>query len=312
MVEFLSAAIIKTRYPEGLRQIAGSPRWETLAGQPTDDSERALALTRTLAKVGFDIEAIAEAYALWLDSSPFDVGGTTRMALQPALEARNRGQRIASAAMSAANTGSESNGALMRQSPLAIWGHKLDPLTLDHIVRADTALTHPNIVCQDASAVFIIALATAMHDELPGREAYRVAWEWNASHGSSPSVTEVLAKAAHSKPNYEHHIGHVLIALQNAFYQVLHAPSFEEGVVDTVMGGGDTDTNGAIVGALLGGIYGLPAAPTQWRDAVLSCRPAAGTSGVNHPRPEIYWPVDLLDLAEQLLEPDNGVAIPKE
>ena len=30
-------------------------------------------------------------------------------------------------------------------------------------------------------------------------------------------------------------MGWILIALQNAFYQLLHAPSLEEGVVDTVM-----------------------------------------------------------------------------
>jgi dihydroxyacetone kinase-like predicted kinase len=40
-------------------------------------------------------------------------------------------------------------------------------------------------------------------------------------------------------------MGWVLIAFQNALWQMLHAPSFEEGVVDTVMQGGDTDTNAA-------------------------------------------------------------------
>jgi len=45
--------------------------------------------------------------------------------------------------------------------------------------------------------------------------------------------------------------GWVLIALQNAFHQLVRAPSAEEGTIATVNAGGDTDTNGAIAGALL-------------------------------------------------------------
>ena len=46
--------------------------------------------------------------------------------------------------------------------------------------------------------------------------------------------------------------GFVLIALQNAFFELLHAPDLQTGVVNTVRRGGDTDTNAAIAGALLG------------------------------------------------------------
>jgi hypothetical protein len=95
-------------------------------------------------------------------------------------------------------------------------------------------------------------------------------------------------------------MGWVLIALQNAFYQLLHAPSLEEGVVDTVMRGGDTDTTGAIAGALLGAAWGRPAVPVRWVRALLSCRPLPGTPTA-HPTPEAFWPVDALELAEALL-----------
>ncbi len=57
-----------------------------------------------------------------------------------------------------------------------------------------------------------------------------------------------------------------MIAFRNALWQLLNALSFEEGVVDTVMRGGDTDTNAAICGALLGAVYGLDAIPVQWVD----------------------------------------------
>jgi hypothetical protein len=95
-------------------------------------------------------------------------------------------------------------------------------------------------------------------------------------------------------------MGWVLIALQNAFYQLLHAVNLEEGVVDTVMRGGDTDTNGAIAGALLGAVYGRRAVPSRWIATLLSCRTLTG-SGTEHPQPPEFWPVDVMELAEALL-----------
>jgi ADP-ribosylglycohydrolase len=91
----------------------------------------------------------------------------------------------------------------------------------------------------------------------------------------------------------------VLITLQAAFHALLHAPTLEEGVVATVRRGGDTDTNAAVAGALLGAVYGRPAIPTQWREMVLSCRSHALRAP--HPRPMAYWPADVLEVAECLL-----------
>ena len=96
------------------------------------------------------------------------------------------------------------------------------------------------------------------------------------------------------------------VSLQNAFYRLLHAPSLEEGVVDTIAEGGDTDTHAAIAGALLGAVHGREAVPFAWRDRVLTCRPLEGLPGVVHPRPRAFWPVDALVLAEHLLLAGEG------
>ena len=92
-----------------------------------------------------------------------------------------------------------------------------------------------------------------------------------------------------------------MIAFQNALWQLLHAESFRAGVQDTVMQGGDTDTNAAICGALFGAVYGREAVPHTWVEAVLNCRPRRENPKCVHPRPEVFWPVDTLDLAAQLL-----------
>jgi hypothetical protein len=70
------------------------------------------------------------------------------------------------------------------------------------------------------------------------------------------------------------------------------------------MRGGDTDTNAAICGAILGAVHGRDAVPDQWVDSLLNCRPAAGQPNVRHPRPECFWPVDALELAERLVGTD--------
>lgn len=302
MVEFKPASAIRRLYADGLGRIGLSPVWNTLAGQPTDDSELALMLARALVAAGrYDDEQVAAAYGYWYASEPFDCGTTTSIGAEGIRAAQARGTSLAAGAREAASRGSESNGALMRQSPLAIWGHALAPEQLDALVRRDTTLTHPNRVCQDASAAFVVALAAVIRDGLDAASAYEQARDWDRRHGASEAVTRALEDARRRRPDYERSMGHVPIALQNAFYQALNADSFAEGVAATAMAGGDTDTNAAIAGALLGAIHGARAVPEQWRQALLTCRPHAADPGAHHPRPVDFWPVDALVLAEQLI-----------
>ena len=116
------------------------------------------------------------------------------------------------------------------------------------------------------------------------------------------ALMETITGATEAPPaDYVHQQGWVLIAFRNVLWQLLHAPNLEEAVVDTVMRGGDTDTNAAICGALLGAVYGRDAVPAQWTDCLLNCRPVAGQAHVGRPRPECFWPVDALELAERLV-----------
>ena len=39
LVEFKDASAIRKLYPDGVRELADGGVWDTLAGQPTDDSE---------------------------------------------------------------------------------------------------------------------------------------------------------------------------------------------------------------------------------------------------------------------------------
>jgi ADP-ribosylglycohydrolase len=103
-----------------------------------------------------------------------------------------------------------------------------------------------------------------------------------------------------SKEDFEKQIGWVLTAFQNAFHWLMSGAPLAKALAATVSEGGDTDTNAAICGALLGAAQGRDAVPLQWRNAVLSCR-AVRAPNVHRPRPQTYWPDDALDLAEALV-----------
>jgi ADP-ribosylglycohydrolase len=274
-----------------------------MAGQPTDDSEMALALARTLAREGrFDPEQVAQAYVAWYESAPFDLGNTCRTALSAAAQALSRGRPAAAASKTAASRTSQANGALMRISPLAIFGARASEEEVGEWARHDASLTHPHPVCLAANAVFAATVSHAIRAGASPAELFDFALRFADAQPEASEVTAALLRASEAPPtDYLHLQGWVCLALQNAFYQLLHATELEEGLVDTVGRGGDTDTNAAIAGALLGAAFGAEAIPEQWRTCLLECRPSADNPHTTHPRPEVYWPCGAPDLATQLL-----------
>ena len=137
LVEFKSPELIRTRYPEGVREIADGGTWNTIAGQPTDDSEMALLLARMLADHGtYLAEAALEAYQYWFESNPFDCGAT-----------------IADGLQGFPNPNSQANGAMMRISPLGIFGANYPLEAVAEWARQDAALTHPHPICLQANAM---------------------------------------------------------------------------------------------------------------------------------------------------------------
>ena len=259
----------------------------TIAGQPTDDSEMALLLARMLVDKGrYDSEEARKAYVFWFDSKPFCCGMTTAYALQGGCH----------------NPDSQANGAMMRISPLGIFGAKHDLELVAEWARQDSRITHINPVCQQANALFTMAIAHAVRGRCDARNLYKQIVTWAVDMDVEKNLLDTVQGAAMEPPaDYVHQQGWLMIAFRNALWQLLHASNLEEGIVDTVMRGGDTDTNAAICGALLGAVYGRNAIPAQWTERILNCRPAEGQPHVHRPRPECFWPVDALELAERLV-----------
>jgi ADP-ribosyl-[dinitrogen reductase] hydrolase len=297
-VEFQSRETIKARYPQGVRDVADSPVWQTLAGQPTDDSELGLALARSLVRTGrYDVEDAAAAYGRWYASQPFDCGHTTALVFQPAAAAL---ADKAEAARRHADRGSQSNGSLMRIAPIGVWAS--DPEEAAKIADEDSSLSHPHPVCRAACAAFTAAISAALLGA--GRATMMVTALSVADAAGEEALAVGVAlreAAAGVRPgDFQHQMGWVLIALQNAFFHLATGTRVEPALIETVGQGGDTDTNAAIAGALLGAADGRASLPMRWVMPVLTCRPDVGLHPVR-PRPDEYWPDDLLDLTEALL-----------
>ena len=62
----------------------------------------------------------------------------------------------------------------------------------------------------------------------------------------------------------EGRIGSVIIAFSLAFYFLKNNHTYEDAIFDTLMTGGDTDTNAAIVGGLVGARWGVDGIPSEW------------------------------------------------
>jgi ADP-ribosylglycohydrolase len=195
----------------------------------------------------------------------------------------------------------------MRISPLGIWGVNESEDDLADLAVADAMMTHRHSVCQQINVIYVLAIRYAVKTKCSPKELYKHIRVIASDRGASDTLLKTIHDAAHWKPlDYCHNQGWVMIAFKNALFQLWNADSFEEALVDTVMQGGDTDTNAAICGALIGAVYGIDAIPQQWRDAVLSCRPSSDNPRAHRPRPEEYWPIDALELAEALLLRSDG------
>jgi ADP-ribosylglycohydrolase/fructose-1,6-bisphosphatase/inositol monophosphatase family enzyme len=281
LVEFKAAPEIARLFPGGVRNLADGGVYHTIAGQPTDDSEMALALARSLVdNRGYSSEKTLNAYRGWMTTRPVDIGTTTERGL-----------------LGLHTTESESNGSLMRVAPIGVWAAG-DPARAARAAREDSRLTHPNPVCIEACAAYAAAIAAGVAGE--GTVENRRSAMRSAALAHCAGAARLAIERGALPGEFFSRMGWVLTSLENAFFH-LKASSFEQALVSTVACGGDTDTNAAICGALLGAALGRAAIPARWVLPVLACR-ATVDAGAPRPRPALYWPDDVLELAEALLQ----------
>ena len=283
----------------------GGGVWGVASGQITDDSELALCLAEALGNYqDFNLEQIAQNYAKWIDSPPFDIGFTTRASLgcfrEPKWRSVCEAEGYAVAMTRAARQGcmeSKANGSLMRITPLGIWGSRLDDDELAQYSQRDSSLSHPNESCCHAVASYVIAIASLIENPGNRTKAFNRAVRW-ANHHANDEVRGWLQNAKEGiKIPYHPQVGFLKIAFVHAFRHLLLGTNYPDAIQETLHGGGDTDTNACIVGGLIGAACGASAIPDDMKLAVLHCNTHQG----EHPRPSFLHTTQVPALTKRLL-----------
>jgi fructose-1,6-bisphosphatase/inositol monophosphatase family enzyme/ADP-ribosylglycohydrolase len=257
---------------------------QELAGEPGVATELLLALARSMLAAGrYDAKAAFAAYRSWLASAPNAVGHGTRAALQGSPDAADA-----------------SAGALLRAAPIGVWAAG-EPARAAAAAREDAALTHPNPECGDACAAYSAAIAAGVAGGSRDAMLRAALAHASATHASTPARSAIeRAVRGEALRDVTRAQDEVLLALQNAFFQLFAAGDFELALAASAQGDA-AGANAAIAGALLGAAAGIEAIPPRRVAQVLACRPLAEALAA-HPRPMDYWPDDLLEIAEALLK----------
>lgn len=280
-------------------ELAGGGVFQLNPGQVTDDGELTLQVFRALYNYFVDNHHANEfdkSYELddylfkyfrdWYDSNPFDIGNTTRNAFY---KAPTKYDMIENVKM--LNTYSESNGALMRSTPHAIFAYamNLSEQKMYELIETDVQFTHvKKCVVNIVYAYNIIILYL-----LKGMSNYEIYMKLTeiANELDDMKFCNLIDNYTYH-PDVTKHIGWDTNAFSLVLYCLFKNYSFTEAIEYTLSLGGDTDTNAAIVGGVMGAKYGLNAIP--FIDKLYNCVPS-------HDRDQFH-PKEYVDMVPRLLE----------
>jgi len=269
-----NAKLLISKYSKFENGLVGAGPFQLVPGQFTDDTEMALAIMSVIMKQGsYDQKYVSRMYHAWYNSNPFDMGKTTRTSVsQPSLTGMLH-------ATKKYNSGSLSNGFLMRLFGLvALYYQKTQNEMIDAVCE-DVKLTHSNSEALHIASIYAIMLWKAIH----GENANKIYW-WGKNHCGSSSLIVAIYHAVDNNSNSffyhdeEYNIkqidSHIFGFVGFAFWLLLRSikyhNSYQNAILDVVSYGGDTDTNACIVGAVMGALY-PETVPAKWIGSVLNC-----------------------------------------
>ena len=291
-LEFIHDDVTREIAEEACKMVGGGTHG-LARGQVTDDGE----LTICLAMGLLSHLTPAVWYNKWIKTKPFDIGKTCATAFFEEGDCDNYAiveeNMIARAAER--NAESKANGALMRVTPMAI-KFRNDREELIAYARKDAMLSHPNVVCVDANVAYCLAIAHLIKNPGDDAGAFKVARNWAISERSEIAEWFEDAEKDVFDADVRRQAGYVRWAFTLAFYHLHKKTSFREAIIHTLMRAGDTDTNAAIVGGLMGAYWGVDAMPVQMVGRVVK-----SLTGVGHmKRPEWLHPRNVYAIVKRL------------
>ena len=274
--EFTSRTQAQRMLPAGLddAEIVGGGSFGWTAGAATDDTDLTLALVRAYLATDIGasdavVEAAADHMLRWMRAGPRDIGGTTSRGLRAYERSRDPFRSGVD------HERSQGNGSLMRTVPVALARPHDADLRAEEAATL-SAITHAHVVCRDACVVYCDLIAGLVVDGslARDREALRGLVASGAADPRSDPRVGAAIEAAVDRPVgavegvNDAASGWVLTALGLAVAALLDERPAAEVLLEVVRLGGDADTNGAIVGGILGARDGLGAWPDRWLAAL--------------------------------------------
>jgi len=230
-------------------------------GEFTDDASLALAMAEAIIAQGkVDLDAIAEAFLHWKRTDGRGIGRLTWEALN-LLEAGEKPLDAGRLAWERSGKRSAGNGAVMRCAPIALlhWRDQ-QRLVEDSIVTSQ--ITHYDPRCTWSCVAVNTAIAALVRGESDPLVQAKAAVDGHDSElEQALDAVETEALADMKLDGWD--MGYTILTTKAAFAALMQFEDFEEGLVTVVSKGGDTDTNGAVAGALLGARCGSSMLP--WR-----------------------------------------------
>lgn len=242
-------------------------------GQWTDDTKMARHLCHSIIRSGGRVDGAdaARSYVEWFESG--DLRGIGKATLESIMRLRQGVPWDKSGKTGADAAG---NGTAMRAAPIGLI-HCLDRDAMHRAARDDAVITHndPDAIAASRAVCFFVAAGVQLEeitepapdliDECaafigPGKVADNLkrAKQLLNENMRTGTALQILGTS-----------GHCVETVASAVFCFLKTPGdFEESVISAVMGGGDTDTTGAVTGAIAGAWNGTWGIPRRWVDAV--------------------------------------------
>lgn len=261
-VEFCSRDELDCSFPDGVRTITGGGPHRLEPGEETDDTQMAMAIARACTAEGIDLEKVASNFLAWYRSGPKDIGNATRQALalmDGGISWREAGERL----QRQTPGGVAGNGTVMRCAPRAL-RFRSDPGRLIQASRDTARMTHADPRATWGAVALNQAIVHLLDDN-----AIDDILEVAVIGIEEPAVVEAIRAVPDISRDDLQSGGYVLDTLTASFWCVSNSDGAEEAIVTAVGLGADTDTTGAVTGALAGAAYGVDAIPGRWRAMLL-------------------------------------------
>jgi len=256
--EFLRARNVPDPIPALERPWLSEP-----PGSTTDDTAMARNLMRSLAaQQRFDPDDLLERHLEWFRSDPPDVGTLTGRVLRRIAA----GEDAATAAQDIWNERgpevSAGNGSVMYCAPLGLaYANRSDEL--GHLAPALSALTHVDGRCMTAVLAVTLGVAALVRGE-SGNDASRAALTAVEDLEGGEELEFLVEAVGGSRAIDGPDQGFCLFTAGAAFQALVRPGDVETELRRVVSLGGDTDTNAAVAGGLLGARDGANGLPARW------------------------------------------------